>query len=245
MACFSPLFQNIANRRRARPASAPCPPRVAGVYPWASASASGTTSRPSTLARGRRHRAPPGGAVRNPQAYGHLEAAERRAGALERRGRLEWHHPRAAEHRVRAAAARKRAPRPSPERVAVKAVAAPPANRAVTARRANSLVIEPPRGTQRASPGGGPRHGGQRPGAGGTCVGAARCASVPPQSPAHRGGRRRGLLDTLGGPPELMGLGAVAVSVQARRSTAYGLASGAPSANSRKLPARREDARRA
>ena len=151
MACFSPLFQNIANRRRARPASAPCPPRVAGVYPWASALASGTTSRPSTLARGRRHRAPRGGAVRNPQAYGHLEAAERRAGALERRGRLEWHHPRAAEHRVRAAATYKRAPRPSPERVAVKALAAPPDNRAVTARRANSLVIEPPGGAHRAT----------------------------------------------------------------------------------------------
>jgi len=172
------LFQNIATRRRAQPASAPCPPRVAGVYPLASPSASGTTSRPSTLARGRRHRAPPGGAVRNPQAYGHLEAAERHAGALERRGRLEWHHPRAAEPRVRAAAARKRAPRPSPERVAAKAVAAPPANRAVSARRANSLVIEPPRGARHASPGGGPRHEGQRPGAGGTGDGSSDVARV-------------------------------------------------------------------
>ena len=96
----------------------------------------------------------------------------------------------------------------------------PPANRAVSARRANSLVIEPLRGARHASPGGGTRHEGQRPGAGGTCAEAARCASVPPQSPAHCGGRRRANLDTLGGPPERMGLGAVAVSVQVGRSTA-------------------------
>ena len=121
----------------------------------------------------------------------------------------------------------------------------PPANRAATARRANSLVIEPPRGTQRASPGGGPRHGGQRPGAGGTCVGAVEVRHGVAKSGAHCGGRRRATLHTLGGSPERMGLGAVAVSVQSWRSTAYGLASGAPSANSRKLPARREDARRA
>ena len=143
-----------------------------------------------------------------------MEAAEGRGAALARREPPGRYRSRAAARRVRAAAARNRAPRPSPEGVAVEAVAAPPDNRAVSARRANSLVIEPPRGALRASPGGGPRHEGQRPGAGGTCVGAARCARVPPQSPAHRGGRRRALLHTLGGPPERMGLGAVAVSVE-------------------------------
>ena len=102
----------------------------------------------------------------------------------------------------------------------MKAVAAPPANRAVTARRAKSLVIEPPRGARHASPGGGPRHEGQRPGAGGTGDGSVDVARVETDSHAHRGGRRRANLDTLDGPPERMGLGTVAVSVQIGRSTA-------------------------
>jgi hypothetical protein len=182
--------------------------------------ASGTPSCPPTLDGSPRLRAPPRGARRSLSASGPVEAAEGRGGALARRQPPGRYHSRAAPRRVRAAAARKRAPRPSSEGVAVEAVAAPPDNRAVSARRANSLVIEPPRGAHHASPGGGTRHEGQRPGAGGTCVGAARCASVPPQSPAHRGGRRRALLHTLGGSPELMGLGAVAVSVQIGRSTA-------------------------
>ena len=181
---------------------------------WGGPPASGTPSCAPTPDGSPRLRALPRGARRSLSASGHVEAAEGRGTALARRQPTGRYHSRAAARRVRAAAARNRAPRPSPEGVAVEAVAAPPDNRAVSARRANSLVIEPPRGARRASPGGGPRHEGQRPRAGGTCVGGARCARVPPQSPAHRGGRRRALLHTLGGPPELMGLGAVAVSVE-------------------------------
>jgi hypothetical protein len=73
----------------------------------------------------------------------------------------------------------------------VEAVAAPPANRAVSTQRANSLVIEPPRGAHRASPGGGPRHKGQRPGAGGTGDGSVDVARVESDLHAHSGGRGR------------------------------------------------------
>ena len=107
-----------------------------------------------------------------------MEAAEGRGAALARRQPTGRYRSRAAARRVRAAAAQKRAPRPSPEGVAVEALAGPPANMAVSARRANSLVIEPPRGAHRASPGGGPRHEGHWPGAGGTGDGSVDVARV-------------------------------------------------------------------